>query len=153
MLVFARGGTVVVATGEGFRDALSVVGLAGLEDAPVVLTRVKSLPSQAKSTLQMLKPKKIYVAGGPLAVADSVLNEIQKITGVKPTRVYGQTAHKTSLAPAKAGAGRWNDTFVIATDMSYKDALSVAPICYVNHWPVVLGIITPSELKSSIPMA
>ena len=133
------GGTVVIATGESFKDALPAAGLAGLDDAPVVLTAGKSLSKQAETQLRSLKPSKVYVAGGSAAVSDGVLTAIQKATGVKPIRVFGQTSASTSAALATAGKGRWDDTAIIATNKSFKDALSVAPLSYAIHWPILLA--------------
>ena len=133
------GGTVVVATGEGFKDALAAAGLAGLDEAPVVLTAGKSLSKQAEAQLRALNPSKVYVAGGTFAVSDGVLSSIKKVTGVRPTRVFGQTSASTSAALAIAGMGRWGDTAIIATNKSFKDALSVAPVSYAKHWPILLA--------------
>ena len=133
------GGTVVVATGEGFKDALAAAGLAGLDGGPVVLTAGKSLSRQAEAQLKALKPSKVYVAGGKAAVSDGVLTAIQRVTGVRPERVFGQTSASTSAALAKAGGSRWDGTAIIATNKSFKDALSVAPISYAKHWPILLA--------------
>jgi lactocepin len=133
------GGTVVVATGEGFKDALAAAGLAGLDGGPVVLTAGKSLSRQAETQLKALKPSKVYVAGGTFAVSDGVLSAIQRVTGVRPERVFGQTSASTSAALAKAGGSRWGGTAIIATNKSFKDALSVAPISYAKHWPILLA--------------
>ena len=133
------GGTVVVATGEGFKDALAAAGLAGLDNAPVVLTASKLLSAQARARLAALRPKKVYVAGGTFAVSDEVVSAIQKVTGVRPERVSGANGCSTSAALATAGKGRWGDTAIIATDKSFKDALSVAPVSYARHWPILLS--------------
>jgi lactocepin len=133
------GGTVVVATGEGFKDALSAAGLAGLDGGPVVLTAGKSLSSQAESQLRALRPSKVYVAGGTFAVSDDVLKAIKSATGVTPTRVSGQTSASTSAALATTGRGRWDGTAIVATNRSFKDALSVAPLSYAKRWPILLA--------------
>ncbi len=133
------GGTVVVATGEGFKDALAAAGLAGLDGGPVVLTAGKSLSRQAEAQLKALKPSKVYVAGGTFAVSDGVLSSIQKATGVEPVRVAGKTSASTSAELALAGKGRWDGTAIIATNKSFKDALSVAPLSYAKRWPILLA--------------
>lgn len=76
--VFAagRGGTVLVASNDGYWDALSASGLAGLLDAPIVTTSGSSLSAQAARALQRLKPSKVYVMGGSQAVTDGVLTAI-----------------------------------------------------------------------------
>ena len=134
------GGTVVIATGEGYKDALAAAGIAGLDNAPVILTAKKSLSQKAESTLRSIKPKRVYVAGGPAAVSNDVVSAIQKATDVKPIRISGRNSVSTSAALATAGAGRWKDaTAIIATNASFKDALSVAPVSYAKHWPIILA--------------
>ena len=134
------GGTVIVATGSNFKDALAASGLAGLENAPVVLTDGNTLSGQAKDVLNRIKPKKIYIAGGPAAVSDKVVSAIKSVTGVNPQRTYGQNSTETSAKLALAGKGKWKDaTAIIATNKSFKDALSVAPIAYVKKYPVLLA--------------
>ncbi len=150
----ATGGTVVVATGAGFKDALAAAGLAGLDGAPVVLTDGSSLSAQAASRLSALAPSKIYVAGGPAAVSSNVLSQIRAEVGISPVRVMGQTSSGTSAALARQGAGRWSGgTAIIATNKTFKDALSVAPIAYAKHWPILLadnGVSLSSDVLSAL---
>ena len=150
----ATGGTVVVATGAGFKDALAAAGLAGLDGAPVVLTDGSSLSAQAASRLSALAPSKIYVAGGPAAVSSNVLSQIRAEVGISPVRVMGQTSSGTSAALARQGAGRWSGgTAIIATNKTFKDALSVAPIAYAKHWPILLadnGASLSSDVLSAL---
>ena len=134
-----KGGTVVVATGAGFKDALAAAGLAGLSDGPVILTDGKNLSAQAKAQLQRLKPSEIYVAGGALAVSDKVLDQIEAVSGVSPERLMGRTSTATSAALAVAGKDGWSDTAIIATNKSFKDALSAAPLSYALHMPILLA--------------
>lgn len=134
------GGTVIVATGASFKDALAAAGLAGLDNAPVVLTDGKALSGQAAVRLQDLAPSTVYVAGGPLAVSDTVLDQISYETGVTPQRLMGKSSSGTSAALARAGKGRWADgTAIIATNRTFKDALSAAPVAYAKHWPILLA--------------
>ena len=133
------GGTVIIATGTGFKDALAAAGLAGLYDAPIILTEGKNLSSQAKSELTRLKPQKIYIAGGTSVVSDNVKNQIKKATNIAPVRLAGQNSSETSAKLALAGKGKWSTTAVIATNKYFKDALSVAPLAYSNNMPILLA--------------
>ena len=133
------GGTVLVATGTGFKDALAAAGLAGLYDAPIILTDGKNLSSQAKAELVRLKPSRIYIAGGTFAVSDNVLKQIKTATNKTPVRLFGQNSSETSAKLALAGKGSWSNTAIIATNKSFKDALSVAPLAYANKMPILLA--------------
>ena len=133
-------GTVIVATGDDFKDALAASGLAGLYKAPVVLTGGKSLSNQARAVLSRLEPEKIYVIGGEFAIRDNVLAQIEMTTGIRPDRVYGDSSSSTSAAIAREGYGLWKgSTAIIVTNRSFKDALSIAPIAYVKGYPILLS--------------
>ena len=145
------GGTVVVATGAGFKDALAAAGLAGLYGAPLVLTDGKVLSTQASSLIKTLKPKRVLIAGGEAAVSKTVFNKIKSISSVTPTRYYGKDSVQTSVKLALAGKGKWSSTAIIATNKSFKDALSVAPISYTKKMPIFLvsgGSMTDDALKA-----
>ena len=145
------GGTVVVARNDDFKDALAGAGLAGLTGAPIVLTGRNKLADQAAAQLRRLQPSRVYVAGGDGALKPAVVDGIQAATGleVQPDnsmaetgiiRLWGSASPQTSAALAMAGAGAWADgTAIIATNGSFKDALSAAPISYAKHWPILLA--------------
>lgn len=134
-----KNGTVIVATGAGFKDALAASGLAGIFKGPVILTDGKKLSAQAETELVRLAPAKIYIAGGESAVSAQVSSAIQKVTGVKPERLAGKNSAETSAKLALAGKGSWSNTAVIATNKSFKDALSAAPLAYAGKMPVLLA--------------
>lgn len=134
----ATGGTVIVATGKNFPDALSAAGIAGIEDAPILITDSDSLTAETKAELQRLKPKKVIIAGGPAAVSANTANAIRSTTGVTPTRLYGATATATAAELNKAYKGKWAPTAIVATRKSFADALSAAPISYAKHYPIFL---------------
>ena len=141
-----KGGVVVLANGYNFKDALAAAGFAGIYDAPIVLTdggrgnKVTSLSSQARSELVRLAPSVVYVAGGPFAVPEAVVTQVRSLlpqAGI--VRVAGDNGCSTSAELAQVGDGSWGDTAIIATDKSFKDALSVAPVSYAKHWPILLA--------------
>jgi lactocepin len=74
-----------------------------------------------------------------MAVSDNVLSQIKSAIGVAPKRLAGRTSALTSAELAKAGKGRWGNTAIITTNKSFKDALSVAPVSYAKHWPILLA--------------
>ena len=138
---FPVGGTVIVATGANYKDALAAAGLAGAENAPVILVdgRAANLNSQAKRQLQRLKPEKIYIAGGTFAVSTNIENQIRSAAGVTPIRLAGNNAVQTSVELALAGRGKWSTTAIVATTKGFKDALSVAPIAFAKKMPIFLS--------------
>ena len=135
------GGAVVLATGDGYWDALAASGVAGLEGAPVLMTSLdgQSLSPQTEAELGRLAPSRVYVCGGEMAVPDSVLSEVRSVTGVEPQRLWGQDATGTAVSIYEAGEGRWSRTAIVATSRSFMDALSVAPYAYWAHAPIFLA--------------
>lgn len=140
---FSTGGTVVVASIDGYLDALAASGLAGLSNGTVLLTDGTSLSSQTRSQLASLKPSKVYVAGGTAAVSDTVLSQIKTAVGsaASVTRLGGAGATDTAELLYKQGTGAattWSKTCIIATANSFQDALSIAPYAYAKHAPIFL---------------
>lgn len=128
--------TVIVATGDGYWDALAASGLAGTLNAPVLITPTNSLASQTRSEIQRLAPSKVFVMGGPAAISDGVVNEIQNM-GVAVERAYGPTAPDTAVKIYEKGSG-WSRTAIVATSNGYWDALSIAPFAYAAPAPIFL---------------
>ncbi len=131
-----RGGTVIIATADGYWDALSASGLAGVMSAPVVLTHGDALSPQAKSEIARLKPKRAIVMGGKLAITDGVVADVKKLCP-QVDRVWGGGVADTAVAAYRAGS-EWGTTAVVATSDGYWDALSAAPYAYWADAPVFL---------------
>ena len=55
-------------------------------------------------------------------------------------RLWGNGSAQASAKLALAGKGQWaGGTAIIATNKSFKDALSAAPVSYAMHWPILLA--------------
>ena len=130
------GGTVIVASGGNYPDALAASGLAGTLDAPIVLTDGKTLSFQAFTRLTDLAPSKIIVAGGRAAVSDSVMDELGSLCP-NVERVAGATRVDTSLNLYRRGSG-WGSTAILATASNFADALSISSYAYATKAPVFL---------------
>ena len=144
---------VVVATTDGYWDALTACGFAGLSSTPVLLTDSEALSVQTASEIERLGAETVYVAGGPAAVSDNVVHQIRAITGVGSVeRLAGETAVGTAIEVFKGGKG-WGDTAIVATSASFHDALSIAPYAYANNAPIFLaeadsGILSDESLEA-----
>ena len=133
---WSKGGTVVVASGANWPDALAATGYAGTLDAPIVLTEPGVLSSQAAAQLKALAPKRIVVAGGSAAVSARVVNQLKGYAS-RVDRVYGDTRVDTANAMYVDGDG-WGKTIVLATAGGYVDALSMGSYAYRAKAPVML---------------
>ena len=131
--------TVVLATTNGYWDALTACGLAGTQGAPVVLTDGSTLSPQAASEIMRLGASTVFVVGGSAAVSDKVVRQVGALSGIKSvTRCAGATATGTAIEIFK-GSNEWCDTAIVATSRSFQDALSVAPYAYAKHAPIFLS--------------
>ena len=127
----------VVATGEGFSDALCASALAGARRCPVVLTARDALPQAARSELRRLSVGRAYVVGGTGAVSAAVESELTRM-GILVTRLAGADRFATSAAVARevrAVAGP--RSLAVVTGSSFADALSLGPWCYATASPVL----------------
>lgn len=140
---FATGGTVLVATSDGYWDALTAAGAAGLGKSAVLLTDGTSLSTQTRAKLVSLKPSHIIVCGGTAAISDTVLGQIASATGMQPTRCAGATATGTACdiyrKAASVTGSAWSTTAIVATNSGYWDALSIAPYAYAKGCPIFLS--------------
>ena len=131
--------SVIVATNDGYWDALTASALAGVKNAPVLLTDKRALSSETRAQIRRLGASTVYIVGGTAALAESVEQQINAMSGVKAVRLAGATADVTATAIAKQSlASEKSDTVVIATINGYYDALSIAPYAYAKGAPVLL---------------
>ena len=137
---FSGGGTVVLAQFEGYWDALAGAGIAGLENAPVLMTFTSSLAPQTEAVLKELKPTKIIVCGGEGSLPKSTVDAAAKAAGTNPeiVRAAGNTAVDTAIDIYNKGTG-WANTALIATVGTFQDALAAAPVAYAQRWPIFLA--------------
>lgn len=137
---WSTGGTVIVASGENYPDALAASSLAGALSAPIVLVKPGSVPSQSAARLKALKPSKIVVVGGASAVSDSVINTLRGYAWV--TRIDGAERVETALKIYQDGASKlgakWGTTAILATADNFADALSVSSYAYKDKAPIFL---------------
>ena len=139
--------TAFVASGHTLVDAVSVSGLAGFLDAPVMLTPTDSLHGGVADFIEDYGTDTIYVLGGSAAIADSVLEDMEALANEPTvTRIEGADRYATAAAiAAKLGGGAaWcggEDAAAILVnggDVSLAEAMMVGPIAHRLQLPVLL---------------
>lgn len=135
-------GTVVIASGQNFPDALSAAGLAGALDAPLLLTKTTSLPSEVADLMDDWNVAVAYVIGGEAAVSNDVLNEISVHAYHETIRIAGADRYQTAALVAErvmevTGPDFGQHAFIARGD-SFPDALSASPLAYANASPILL---------------
>lgn len=139
---FATGGTVVVASGANYPDALAAASLAGESNAPILLTDPESLSEETASQINKLKPTKIFIVGGSAAVSQQVESQLRDVaigagSSCDIKRVSGQTRYDTALQIARE-LGSSQKQVIIATGADFADALSISPFSYSAKTPIIL---------------
>ena len=133
---FDSADTVILATGENYADALAGASIAGLKDAPVILTKPGELSTAAKDAIAALGAKEVIVVGGTAAVSDAVLDQLNDLS-VK--RISGETRIDTALKIYEEGIGSWGTTAIVACANNFADALAVSPYAFNKNAPIFLA--------------
>jgi putative cell wall-binding protein len=76
---FPSAGSVFVANGLNFPDALAGGPSAGAFGAPLVLTAPGSLPTASRQQLTRLKPVRVFILGGPSVVSVTVVSQVRHL--------------------------------------------------------------------------
>lgn len=136
-----------VASGHMLVDAISVAGLVGFLDAPVLLTPNDSLNGGVGDFIEDYGVQTVHVLGGPAAVADSVVEAIEGLANEPTvTRIFGDDRYATAAAVASrlGGPAAWcggTDAAAILAnggDVSLAYAMAVGPIASRLQLPVLL---------------
>ena len=142
---FSSASTVVLATGASPYDAGSGNYLAGALHAPVLLTAPGSLPAVTASALATLRTVDVDVVGGPAAVSDAVLSDLQQL-GYRVSRIAGADAFATAAEVAtELGAGvvgttgGGERTAIVVTGLGTGDIQAAAPMAYAGPFPILFS--------------
>ena len=117
-------------------DGLSAAGLAGKEDAAILLVKKDSIP---KATMDRLsKVKKVYIIGGENAISQKVVNQLKKNNvKVNVERLGGKTRVETSELVAKE-IGSYKRAFVVNGFKGEADAMSASSVAAREEAPILL---------------
>lgn len=132
---FPGAGSVLVATGADYPDALAGAAAAGAAKAPVLLTAKDTLPAATSAELKRLNPAKIIVLGGTSAVSAAVEAALKAHGSV--TRVAGADRYATSIAVARLNPNLPSRAY-LATGTGFADALTGGPAAAKANAPVLL---------------
>jgi putative cell wall-binding protein/surface antigen len=131
-------GTVYIANGFNFPDALSGAALAGSQGTSVLLVTADAIPAAIGSELTRLKPGRIVVLGGEDAVSASVYQQLAAFTTGGVVRIAGLDRYETSAAISKSGFAPARPVVYVANGSNFPDALSGAAVAGSQGAPVLL---------------
>lgn len=134
--------TVILATGEGFADALAAGPLAFAGALPILLTPSATLSPHAQAFLEDEERavEQVLIVGGESAVSAEVAAEVAAL-GKEVVRVAGEDRTETAalLAERTAAALEWEFAEVnLAAGGGFADALAMAPRAGVSMSVLVL---------------
>ena len=136
-----------VASGVALVDAVSVAGLAGFFDAPVLLTQGDTLPGGVADFIEDYGVGTVYLLGGSGAVSDGVAEDIEALANEPAvSRIEGVDRYATAAAAASklGGGAAWcgaEDPAAILVnggDVSLAEAMMVGPIAHRLQLPLLL---------------
>ena len=128
-------------------DAVSVSGLAGFFDAPILLTPSDSLHGGVADFIEDYGVDTMYILGGSGAVSDSVAEDIEALANEPSvSRIGGGDRYATAAAAATdlGGGAAWcggeDPAALLANggDVSLVDAMMVGPIAHRLQLPLLL---------------
>ncbi|MGO0577086.1 cell wall-binding repeat-containing protein [Ornithinimicrobium panacihumi] len=129
-------GTVYLASGQTFPDALSGSALAGSEGVPVLPTRKGSLPSASRDALVRLAPERVVVLGGTATVASTVVDEVRAL-GPSVSRIAGADRYEVSANIAAMYPSA--STVFVSAGSAFADGLAASARAGVLDAPLLLS--------------
>ena len=132
---------VVLATANGFADALVGSGLAYKYNSPLLL--VNKTVSDSKKVLDYImtslgKNKNIYILGGTAAVSNEI-SDYLTVQGYKIIRLGGVDRYETNQKIVDYLNISKGTNMIIATGNNFADTLSISSIADIKGLPVLLN--------------
>lgn len=128
---------VVIASGEGFADALSAGYLAATKDAQLILTRQGSLPQTDVEFLKTYGAKNIFIVGGTGSVSKAVEDQLKAMQSfdvqaadgaTRPTVVQGATTYNVTTSNPTGDVTAATGNTGLSTRYSVKDGANTVSV-------------------------
>lgn len=135
---------VVIASGEGYADALSGSGLAGAVGGPLLLSAAGTLPPAVAAEIARLGAMRAYVLGGEGALSAHVASEVAAalLPGGTVVRLAGEDRYGTAEAVARAtidaGGAAWDGGAFFVDGSGFADGVSAGAVAARTGRPVLL---------------
>ena len=139
-------GAVVLVGENAIVDGLAAAPLAAQEDAPILLTKKDTVPTETMKEIKRLvqKGSDIYLIGGENTISKEVEAELVKEMNANIIRLSGDDRYATSLAIAEEITTPNSRAFVVGGE-GLADAMSIAAIAADDTTAVSPIIVTPKE--------
>ncbi|MBS3956695.1 MAG: N-acetylmuramoyl-L-alanine amidase [Clostridiales bacterium] len=131
-------GRVIIASGQGYADALSIAPFAGMAGMPILLVETSAVPEATRQfiTENAARITRFEIIGGTGAVSAAVATELGQTAQV--IRVAGTDRWATNVRVVEryAGAGSLNP--LVATGQLFPDALTAGALAATQRRPLLL---------------
>lgn len=127
-----------IATGQAFADALAGGPVADLLGGPILPVTSAGLPAPIRTELTRLRPARIVVLGGPDAISDAVVAQLDGFTAGTVTRMAGGNRYATAARVATTAFTGPVPQVLIATGTDFPDALAAGAVGARTDSPVLL---------------
>lgn len=128
-----------IASGVAFPDALSAGAAAAKLHGTLLLTPPGGLDSRVAAELVRLHPARIVVVGGPAALSEQVVSDLQSLPITATVkRIFGADRFATSRAVVTYAFGMSIPDLYLVTGNAFPDALAAAAAGSATGRPVLL---------------
>jgi putative cell wall-binding protein len=156
--------TAFVVTDGNFPDASVGSVAAAYQSFPMLLTGTNSLAAETQAALENDSIQQVIVLGGPLAVSDNVVSQIEAL-GITVVRIAGADftdsgqmlaqfeLASVNLSGTTDGLG-WNPTYItVARGDNWSDAITAGPYsAFLSSGPQpVLLTLDPNNVGTYLP--
>lgn len=130
-------GTVFLASGEDYPDAVVAGAAAGAYGYPVLLTKRDEIPDAVSAELDRLDPATIVILGGPAAISDDVKDAVSLRWGAV-TRLGGANRYSTAVLVSEWAFNPRLRVAYIASGEGFPDALAGGVAGALKDGPILL---------------
>ncbi|OAA92074.1 cell wall-binding repeat-containing protein [Clostridium ljungdahlii] len=131
--------SIVVASGSGYADSLSIAPIASKKGMPILLSEKDSLPDVDTEYIKKVNANKSYVIGGESVISDNIKNSLPNAQ-----RIGGSTRFETNLAVLENFKSDldFSNVYIAEGDgpngNEFADALSGSALAAQKSAPLVL---------------
>lgn len=123
---------ILVNSDKSMADGLSAASLSGKKNAPILLVKKDSIPSETMARIE--KADNIYIIGGEGVISKKVESQLK---GKKITRISGKDRYETSQKIANL-LGDYKKAFIVNGVKGEADAMSVSAVAAKYSAPILL---------------
>lgn len=144
--------TVIIVRGDSVNgipqvvDGLTASGLAGAENAQILMVSPNRIPNATWSAIHDLNPQKAIIVGGEAAVGDTVRKDLEDY-GLEVSRVSGDNRFSTAAEVALQIGNAKDNTAIVVNGFAEVDSLVGGPLAHQGY-----PILMVNNARNMIPL-